>query len=383
MDMISVRYAIRQKMAYGPTPNETWYGRIIEDGEKPCEISLKTKDKNVAKGWLDEQNAIYLLYCNAIKRGQVPDALPLTRRSLKVKSNQTSVSLEDAVDAFLKYKESNEADPKTIKLYRMRFDKMIGFCKERSINRLKDFNVKAVQDFWSTLSNQSAKSKYCIRSAGKLLFEWAIQRYSITSILNPFLSIDKPKVKTKEAKIWNADEIQAILDNAPDVEWRAFFAVAAFTGGRDNEIFSLLTEDYDAEAKTIHYHVGVKFRKERTVHVPDQLAKYLGDYLDSVLDKSGNLFKHISAYNGMRNDKLRKVAKAAGIVKDEADLKDVKMHRFRHSVTTAMVANGCDLKAVAQTLGHQNPSTTLSVYTHTVNDETLAATTNSLWQNKN
>ena len=377
MEKLDLRYDVRQKMLY--TGNETWYGRIIEADERPYEFSLRTTDINKAKEWLEEQRAVYLLYCNAIKRGIEPDVTPLTRRTFRSKSNKTNVALEEAINAFIDYKAINNADSKTIRLYKLRLDKMLAYAKQRNIVRLKDFDVATVEDYFGLYRNLSNQSRYCVRSVGKQFFEWAIQRYSITSIVNPFLSLPKVKITHKEAKTWNAEEIQSILDNAPDVEWRAFFAVAAYTGARDNEIYKLQVDDFDDKSMTIRYLVGVKFSKERTVHVCGQLAKYLKDYIDSRIDKSGNLFLHIGNTNAKRNAMLRKVAKAAGLVTSEAEIPNIKMHRFRHSVTTAMVAAGCDLRAVAQTLGHSNPATTLSVYTHTINAETLAAATDRLW----
>ena len=377
MDKLNLRYDIRQKMLY--TGNQTWYGRIIEADERPYEFSLKTTDVNKAKEWLDEQNAIYLLYCNAIKRGVEPDVSPLTRRTFRTKSNKTNVALEEAINAFLDFKAINNADPKTIRVYGLRLNKMLDYAKERDIIRLKDFDLQVVEEYYGLFRNLSNQSRYCVRSVGKQFFEWALQRYSITSIVNPFLSLPKVKITHKESKVWNAKEIQAIIDNSPDVEWRAFFAVAAFTGARDSEIYNLLVDDYDEAAKTLRFHIGVKFGKQRSVHVSEQLAQYLKDYLDSVVDKSGNMFAHIPNTNAKRNAMLRKVAKAAGLVTNEAEIPNIKMHRFRHSVTTAMVAAGCDLRAVAQTLGHSNPATTLSVYTHTINADTLAAATDRLW----
>ena len=157
MDKLNLRYDIRQKMLY--TGNQTWYGRIIEADERPYEFSLKTTDVNKAKEWLDEQNAIYLLYCNAIKRGVVPDVSPLTRRTFRTKSNKTNVALEEAINAFLDFKAINNADPKTIRVYGLRLNKMLDYAKERDIIRLKDFDLQVVEEYYGLFRNLSNQSR--------------------------------------------------------------------------------------------------------------------------------------------------------------------------------------------------------------------------------
>ncbi len=47
---------------------------------------------------------------------------------------------------------------------------------------------------------------------------------------------------------------------------------------------------------------------------------------------------------------------------------------FGHFVASAMIAKGTDVKTVADILGHSNPNTTLSVYTHAFNEVKAKAT---------
>ena len=61
---------------------------------------------------------------------------------------------------------------------------------------------------------------------------------------------------------------------------------------------------------------------------------------------------NISAY-------LRKDLEAAGLPR-------VRFHDLRHSLATIMTADGAHVAVIAGMLGHANPTTTLSTYTHFV-----------------
>ena len=52
-----------------------------------------------------------------------------------------------------------------------------------------------------------------------------------------------------------------------------------------------------------------------------------------------------------------------GAVCTEAGYPDVTLHRLRHSVATALVSRG-DILQAQYRLGHRDPATTLSLYSH-------------------
>jgi len=56
---------------------------------------------------------------------------------------------------------------------------------------------------------------------------------------------------------------------------------------------------------------------------------------------------------------LRKDLEAAGLPR-------VRFHDLRHSLATIMAADGAHVAVIAGMLGHANPTTTLSTYTHFV-----------------
>lgn len=53
---------------------------------------------------------------------------------------------------------------------------------------------------------------------------------------------------------------------------------------------------------------------------------------------------------------------------DRIGLPRISWHSFRHTHATLLHANGASLKTAQDLLGHEDPETTLKVYTHSVSD---------------
>ena len=53
----------------------------------------------------------------------------------------------------------------------------------------------------------------------------------------------------------------------------------------------------------------------------------------------------------------------------KADIKQIKLHEFRHSHATLLVQNNIPIKDVAERLGHSDITLTLNIYTHVSKDK--------------
>lgn len=52
-----------------------------------------------------------------------------------------------------------------------------------------------------------------------------------------------------------------------------------------------------------------------------------------------------------------------------ANVKQIRIHDFRHSCASLLINNGASISLVAKYLGHSNISTTLNTYTHMFKNE--------------
>jgi integrase/recombinase XerC len=172
-----------------------------------------------------------------------------------------------------------------------------------------------------------------------------------------------PKAPKRLPDVMTAEQVNAMIDGVGSSQLerphpardRALFEILYGCGLRISELAGLNLEDVDrAEA---WLRVRGKGRKERQVPLPGQAAEALERYLTErpvVRDERAVFLNHrrgrLSA-RGMR-----------GIVKFYATTlagdSSVHPHSLRHAYATHLLADGADLRAIQELLGHARLSTT-------------------------
>lgn len=126
----------------------------------------------------------------------------------------------------------------------------------------------------------------------KTLFEYAVRWEYIPS--NPFASLKQQKVSKKDRKDWHfitPKEYRALLEAAPSLVWRCFYAVAYTAGLRFGELVNLTADDVDLTegkllvrsrlASTTRPPFDVKDHEDREVPIPKTTAGLLAELIDS------------------------------------------------------------------------------------------------------
>ena len=164
------------------------------------------------------------------------------------------------------------------------------------------------------------------------------------------------------------EEIDRMISSVDTSDWkglrdRALLEVMYGCGLRVSEAVGLkISEIYPEEG---FVRIIGKGDKQRLVPLGDMAVSALRAYLqvrpqpadtkDSdivFLNARGGRLSRVSAFNLVRYS-----AMAAGIDKD------ISPHSLRHSFATHLIANGADLRAVQEMLGHESILTT-EIYTH-------------------
>jgi integrase/recombinase XerC len=172
-----------------------------------------------------------------------------------------------------------------------------------------------------------------------------------------------PKAPQKLPEVMSADQVNALIDGVPGdkleqphpVRDRAIFELLYGCGVRVSELAGLSLHDVDRSERWLR--VRGKGRKERQVPMPGKAAAALERYLGErpvVRDEPAVFLNH---RNGRLSDRgIRGIVKLyATFVSGDPS---IHPHSFRHAYATHLLADGADLRAIQELLGHARLSTT-------------------------
>jgi integrase/recombinase XerC len=172
-----------------------------------------------------------------------------------------------------------------------------------------------------------------------------------------------PKAPRKLPQVMSPDQVKALIDGVPADELeqphpardRAIFELLYGCGVRVSELAGLNLEDLDRAEHWLR--VRGKGRKERQVPLPGQAAAALERYLAErpvVRDKPAVFLNHRGGRLTARG--IRGIVKLyATCVSGDPS---IHPHSFRHAYATHLLADGADLRAIQELLGHARLSTT-------------------------
>jgi integrase/recombinase XerD len=181
--------------------------------------------------------------------------------------------------------------------------------------------------------------------------------------------IDLPRQARLLPETLTVDEVDALLEAAPDLRGRALMELLYAAGLRVSEALGLDREDLSLDGGYVRV-IG-KGDRERLVPVGDIALDWLGRWIEEGRDLLLAL-SHVAPVRGgplFLGDRGGRLARqqAFAIVRGaarRAGLGDrVSPHTLRHSFATHLLEGGADLRVVQELLGHASISTT-QLYTH-------------------
>jgi len=197
---------------------------------------------------------------------------------------------------------------------------------------------------------------------------------------DPTSSLDGPKLGQRLPKYLSEAEVDALLDaakrrpGADGLRLQALMEVLYATGLRVTELVTLPVSAFLRESPVLI--VNGKGGKERMVPLGEPAQDAVRDYMlvrDSFLPRGrakGRAERYLFASRGKEGHLTR--ARFGQLIKELAteaglDRKRVSPHVLRHSFASHLLANGADLRALQQMLGHADISTT-QIYTHVMEE---------------
>jgi integrase/recombinase XerC len=172
-----------------------------------------------------------------------------------------------------------------------------------------------------------------------------------------------PKAPQKLPEVMTAEQVNTLIDDVaagklerpfPERD-RAIFELLYGCGLRVSELAGLNLEDVDRSEGWLR--VRGKGRKERQVPLPGQAAAALERYLTArpiVRDQHAVFLNHRGGRLTTRGIHTIVNLYATSLTSDPS----IHPHSFRHAYATHLLADGADLRAIQELLGHARLSTT-------------------------
>lgn len=250
------------------------------------------------------------------------------------------------------------------------------WCVEHGIERPADVTHAYVEAFQGHLFRyrrangqpMAASGQVGILSAVGMFFTWMVKHRHLDS--NPASDVDLPRVPKGLRDPMTPSEVEAVLA-LPDISYaqglrdRAMLELFYATGVRRMELSALNVADVEHERGTLHVRRG-KGGKGRFVPIGERALAWLDKYLVEARPMLQgdphepamflNIDGHRLSMNAM-SWRVRSYLDKAGVHKVGA------CHLFRHTMATAMLDNGADVRHVQEMLGHADIGTT-QYYTH-------------------
>jgi len=202
----------------------------------------------------------------------------------------------------------------------------------------------------------------------EMFFRWLVRQRVVDS--NPAADLELPRRTDDLRDPLTLAEMETVLA-LPDIQTpeglrdRACLELFYATGIRRMELANLHPSDIDRERGTLHVRLG-KGKKDRFVPVGERALAWIGKYerearpqllIDpAVKHLFLNQYGQPLSPDGL-SWRVRDYFQQAGIEKRGA------CHLFRHTMATAMLDNGADIRHVQEMLGHTQIATTQR-YTH-------------------
>lgn len=266
--------------------------------------------------------------------------------------------------------------PRTVATTEMALGHFITWAEDRSVMKPTEVTKPILERFqrwlfyYRTPSGKplTFSSQRATLQKVRVWFRWLSRSNVVLS--NPAADLDLPRVERRLPKaILSEREVERVLA-LPDVTTvlglrdRTMMEVFYSTGIRRHELAQLQLFDIDADRGTVTVRLG-KGRKDRVVPIGERALHWIARYLEEarpelvVVPDDGVLFL------GVEGDVLSLNRLTILISKYIAAAKLGKSgacHIFRHSMATAMLEHGADIRIIQEILGHVDASTT-AIYT--------------------
>lgn len=243
--------------------------------------------------------------------------------------------------------------------------------------RVKNISPKIILTWQSTIDHFSYNYKCHLRDCLSGMLTYAEKYYDIPNQLRKVDNFKNKEIK-KEMSVWTPQELQQVLDHIdktePQIE--VFLYTLFYTGCRKGELLAVQDSDWNFKngSLTINKSVTRKVNdaywkvttpknlsSNRIIKVP----QFVLDMVNNLIDykKSNNIDGNFTFF-GSRPIPETNIDRKLKNACEKANIKQIRLHDFRHSHASYLISQGATIVSVAKRLGHSSITQTLNTYSH-------------------
>lgn len=311
-------------------------------------------------------------------------------KQVKEKSLVTSMTVDELYNEF-KTNHKQEIRASTLRGYETNYTHHIKpYLADVKLSAL---NIKVLDD-WKTKINEKGLSivtRHNIFGTLRAVLNYGVKKEHLPS--NPLDKVDNFKDayhQDKTIDFYTPDEfklfIKSALDNAVITsyyDYYIFFMLAYYTGARKGEIHALKWNCIDNDRLQIKRSITQKIKGDdvetppknkssiRTIALPQPLINALNEH-KARQQQTNPKWKDTAFICGyfrpLRDTSIETENKKYA---EQANIKKIRIHDFRHSHASLLINNNINPLEVAHRLGHSTVDQTLKTYAHLFPNEEL------------
>lgn len=238
---------------------------------------------------------------------------------------------------------------------------LAGFSRTFGNRPLPQLGPAAIDRWLESIAHLEPSTRRNYLSRIRTFTDWMLHQGHIHK--DPCAGI-KPIVQPEPMPVTlRPSEVGQLLEFLPDSRARAVIMLEYGMGLRAGEVSRLTTRDWDQTAGTML--IRGKRMKERTLPVPDEVARALRAYLAEVGERPGPLIRSVTRpWAGLSPATLshyvRFWMRDAGVKRGPNDGRSG--HSFRRTAATELLDACGDVRVVSAFLGHSNTAVTMKHY---------------------
>ena len=289
------------------------------------------------------------------------------------------MTFKELYTAYYSYQE-DKVKSTTLKTYRDR----IRYMKLLDNIKLKNLDVK-YYELWRKEINKldiATAYKNDIQKFIKIVLNWGEKMYGFNfrRFYTKITNFSNPNEIKKEMDFYTLEEFKTFISFEDDIKFKCLYETLYYCGLRRGEARALTWEDIDFNNKELRVNkniaqIGGENSKKYSITTPKTkssirtipIAETLLNDLKMLYEDNKNIYSFKNNWFVFgNNDPITnwQVRNRKNLICEKANLKQIRIHDFRHSCASLLINNGANITMVAKYLGHAKIDETLNTYSH-------------------